>query len=59
VEVAKATGTVKKVDTDKRNLVVHLDDGRTKTYRVYKSVKNLNQFRPETACRYPPPKKSS
>ena len=46
VEVTKTTGTVKKVDTDRRKLVVHLDDGRTKTYRVDKSVKNLDQFHP-------------
>src|SRR5260221_9152574 len=46
VEVTKATGTVKKVDTDRRKLLVHLDDGRTKAYRVDKSVKNLDQFPP-------------
>jgi Cu/Ag efflux protein CusF len=44
VEVTKATGTVQKVDTQRRKLVVRLDDGRTKTYRIDKSVKNLDQF---------------
>jgi len=46
VEVSKATGTVQKVDTQKRKLTVRLDDGKTRTYRVDKSVKNLDQFHP-------------
>jgi ribosomal protein L19 len=46
VEVSKLTGTVQKVDTQRRKLVVRLDDGRTKTFRVDKSVDNLDQFHP-------------
>jgi hypothetical protein len=46
VEVNRNTGTVQKVDTQKRKLVVRLDNGKTKTYRVDKSVKNLDQFHP-------------
>ena len=46
VEVQKETGTVQKVDTDKRKLTVRLDNGKTKTFRVGKSVKNLDQFHP-------------
>jgi hypothetical protein len=38
VEVSKFTGTVQKVDTQRRKLVVRLDDG------VDKSVNNLDQF---------------
>lgn len=46
VEVNKSTGTVQKVDTQKRKLTVRLDNGKTKTFRVDKSVKNLDQFHP-------------
>jgi ribosomal protein L19 len=46
VEVNKNTGTVQKVDTQKRKLTVRLDNGKTRTFRVDKSVKNLDQFHP-------------
>ena len=46
VEVNKNTGTVQKVDTQRRKLIVRLDSGKTKTFRVDKSVKNLDQFHP-------------
>jgi ribosomal protein L19 len=46
VEVNKSTGTVQKVDTQKRKLVVRLDNGKTKTFRVDKAVHNLDQFHP-------------
>jgi Cu/Ag efflux protein CusF len=46
VEVNKSTGTVQKVDTQRRKLTVRLDNGKTKTFRVDKSVNNLDQFHP-------------
>jgi hypothetical protein len=46
VEVNKNTGTVQKVDTQKRKLTVRLDNGKTRTFRVDKNVKNLDQFHP-------------
>jgi hypothetical protein len=46
VDVNKNTGTVQKVDTQKRKLTVRLDNGKTKTFRVDKNVKNLDQFHP-------------
>jgi Cu/Ag efflux protein CusF len=46
VQVEKETGTIRKVDVDKRKLTVRLDNGKTKTFRVDKSVKNLEDFRP-------------
>jgi Cu/Ag efflux protein CusF len=46
VEVNKNMGTVQKVDAEKRKLTVRLDSGKTKTFRVDKGVKNLDQFHP-------------
>jgi ribosomal protein L19 len=46
VEVNKSTGTVQKVDTQKRKLTVRLDNGKAKIFRIDKSVKNLDQFHP-------------
>jgi urease accessory protein UreE len=46
VAVDKNTGTVEKVDTQKRRLTVRLDIGKKKAFRVDKGVKNLDQFHP-------------
>jgi Cu/Ag efflux protein CusF len=46
VDVNKNTGTVEKVDTQKRKLTVRLDNGKRKTFRVDKNVTNLDQFHP-------------
>lgn len=46
VDVKKDTGTVEKVDTQKRKLTVRLDSGKRKTFRVDKNVTNLDQFHP-------------
>ncbi len=46
VEVVKATATVESIDLDKRKVTLLLDDGKKKTYRVDKRVKNLDQVKP-------------
>jgi hypothetical protein len=46
VEVTKVTGTVEKVDADKRMMTMKLDNGKRTTLKVDKSVKDLDQFKP-------------
>jgi Cu/Ag efflux protein CusF len=46
VEVTKVTGTVQKVDPDKRTMTIKLDNGKKKTLKVDKSVRDLEQFKP-------------
>jgi hypothetical protein len=46
VDVTKVTGTIQKVDPDKREMTLKLDDGKKKTLKVDKSVKDLDQFKP-------------
>jgi Cu/Ag efflux protein CusF len=46
VEVTKVTGTVQKVDTDKRKMTMKLDNGKRTTLKVDKRVKDLDQFKP-------------
>jgi Cu/Ag efflux protein CusF len=46
VEVRKTTGTIQKVDPNKRKLTIRLDDGSTKTLTVDKTVKDLDEFKP-------------
>jgi len=43
VEVIKTTATVEKIDLEKRKLTLRLEDGKKKTYKVDKSVQNLDQ----------------
>lgn len=43
VDVVKATATVEKVDLAKRKVSLVFDDGKKKTLRVDKSVRNLGQ----------------
>jgi translation elongation factor P/translation initiation factor 5A len=45
VEVVKVTATVEKIDLEKRKVSLLLDDGKRKTYKVDKSVQNLDQVR--------------
>jgi translation elongation factor P/translation initiation factor 5A len=45
VEVMKVTATVEKIDLEKRKVSLLLDDGKKKTYKVDKSVQNLDQVR--------------
>jgi hypothetical protein len=44
VDVSQVTGTIQKVEADRRKLVIRLDNGKTKSLKVDKSVKNLDQF---------------
>jgi len=46
VAVTKVTGTIQKVDADKRMMTLKLDDGKKKTLKVDRSVKDLDKFRP-------------
>ena len=46
VQVTKVTGTVQKVDTDKRMMTMKLDNGKKTTLKVDKSVKELDKFHP-------------
>ncbi len=46
VEVTKVTGTVQKVDADKRMMTMKLDNGKRTTLKVDKTVKDLDQFKP-------------
>ena len=45
VEVIKASATVEKIDLEKRKVTLLLDDGKHKTFKVDKSVQNLNQIK--------------
>jgi Cu/Ag efflux protein CusF len=45
VDVVTLTGTVDKVDLEKRKVTLKLEDGKTKTYKVDKSAQNLDQVR--------------
>jgi Cu/Ag efflux protein CusF len=45
VEVTKVTGTVQKVDTDKRMMTMKLDNGKRTTLKVDKRVTDLDQFK--------------
>jgi hypothetical protein len=45
VEVTKVTGTVQKVDTDKRMMTMKLDNARRTTLKVDKRVTDLDQFK--------------
>ena len=46
VEVVKTTASVESVDLDKRRVTLLLENGKKKTYRVDKSVQNLDQVKP-------------
>lgn len=43
VEVIKDTATVEKIDLNKRKVTLLLDNGKKKTFKVDKSVQNLDQ----------------
>ena len=45
VEVLKATATVEKIDLEKRKVTLLLDNGKHKTFKVDKSVQNLDQVK--------------
>jgi len=45
VEVIKATATVEKIDLEKRKVTLLLEDGKKKTFKVDKSVPNLDQVK--------------
>jgi translation elongation factor P/translation initiation factor 5A len=45
VEVVKVTATVEKIDLEKRKVSLLLDDGKKKTFKVDKSVQNLDQVK--------------
>jgi hypothetical protein len=45
VEVIYVTATVEKIDLQKRKVTLLLDDGKKKTYKVDKSVQNLDQVK--------------
>jgi hypothetical protein len=45
VDVVSATATVQKVDLEKRKVTLLLDDGKSKTVKVDKSVRNLDQVK--------------
>ena len=45
VEVIHATATVEKIDLEKRKVTLLFDDGKHKTYKVDKSVQNLDQVK--------------
>lgn len=45
VEVLKVTATVEKIDLEKRKVTLLLDDAKKKTYKVDKSVRNLDQVK--------------
>jgi Cu/Ag efflux protein CusF len=46
VEVIKSTATVEKIDLEKRKVTLLFDDGKKKTFKVDKSVQNLDQVKP-------------
>ena len=43
VDVVQASATVEKIDLEKRKVALLFDDGRHKTFKVDKSVENLNR----------------
>jgi Cu/Ag efflux protein CusF len=43
VEVVKSTATVEKIDLEHRKVTLLLEDGKKKTFKVDKSVQNLDQ----------------
>ena len=45
VEVMQANATVEKIDLEKRKVTLLFDDGKHKTYKVDKSVQNLDQVK--------------
>ena len=45
VDVVHATAVVEKIDMDKRKVTLKMDDGKSKTIRVDKSVQNLDQVK--------------
>lgn len=45
VDVVKASATVQKVDLEKRKVTLLMDDGKSKTVKVDKSVRNLAQVK--------------
>ena len=45
VEVVKSTATVEKVDLEKRKVTLLLESGKKKTFKVDKSVQNLDQVK--------------
>ena len=45
VEVIHATATVEKIDLEKRKVTLLLENGKHKTYKVDKSVQNLDQVK--------------
>jgi Cu/Ag efflux protein CusF len=45
VEVIQATATVEKIDLEKRRVSLVLEDGKKKTFKVDKSVQNLDQLK--------------
>ncbi len=44
VEVIKATATVEKMDLEHRKVTLLLENGKKKTFKVDKSVQNLDQL---------------
>jgi len=46
VDVVKVSATVQKVDLEKRKATLLLSDGKSKTVKVDKSVRNLDQVQP-------------
>ena len=46
VQVTKVTGTIQKVDNNKRMMTMKLDNGKKTTLKVDKSVKDLDKFQP-------------
>ena len=45
VDVIKTTATVEKIDLEKRKVTLLLEDGKHKTFKVDKSVQNLDQVK--------------
>lgn len=45
VEVIQSTATVEKIDLEKRKVTLVLEDGKKKTFKVDKSVQNLDQVK--------------
>lgn len=45
VEIIKTTATVEKIDLEKRKVTLLLDTGKKKTFKVDKSVQNLDQVK--------------
>lgn len=46
VDAVNTTTTVEKVDLEHRKATLLLEDGKTKTFKVDKSVQNLDQVKP-------------